>query len=119
MIFLCQSIDISQQNLPTPIDQRNRRSLRLLLLTIPSQISTFSHVSYLYEFRKIRSLQFVFRFRFFLEDSVPQNSPSSPRQAKRRYNVARALKERKGGVPIQNRKRAIRIQMRYLSGDTS
>ena len=40
-----------------------------------------------------RSLRSVFRFRFFLKDS-----PSfSPRQAKRRYNVARALKERKGG----------------------
>lgn len=99
-IFLCQSMDISQQNLPKfpAIDQRNRRNLRLLLLTIPFQISTFSHVSYLYEFRKIRidlSNSFFVRFlqfRFFLEDS-----PSSPRQVKRRYNVARGWKNERGG----------------------
>lgn len=49
---------------------------------------------------------------------VKNGGPLSTCQAKRRYNVPRAWGA--GGVAsIQNRNRAIRIQMRYLSGDTS
>lgn len=59
--------------------------------------NTPSHVSYLYEFRKIRIDLSNSFFASFLEELRSAISPSSPRRAKRRYNVARGWKNERGG----------------------